>query len=328
MPLPHDRIVAVSGTGLYETHALTANSPDGTRALWIRHTLLRPLHAAPCAEIWFTWFERGVPPRVVRNDPRWERLVLGPGPSMAGPDLDLSPGSARGHVAGVSWDLAMRGGIAPILHLPSSWLYELPWPRKKTCTPAPALRVHGRVTLDGRPVEIDGWPGHRGHTWGGEQAATWAVGTCTAWDDGVERVLDGFTARIRIGRRLASPGVTCLVIRDPAGDRDFNGPGRWLRHARFEATGWDVRRDDVHLSMACDRTDLVGLRFQQPRSGEGYCYGTRHARVTLRIGDRTATSTCGGLETFFPVPVEGVALHPPASWSPDDGPYDGARYGP
>ncbi|MBN1336205.1 MAG: hypothetical protein JXB39_09615 [Deltaproteobacteria bacterium] len=327
MPLPHDRIVAVSGAGLYETHALSAHSPDGAKALWIRHTLLRPLHRPPTVEIRFVWFERGFRPRVVRADHRWERCELEEGPSIRGPDLAFSPGHASGSVGGISWDLEIRGGISPILHLPYRFLYDIHWPRKKICTPSPGVRLDGRVTLDGHPTKVEAWSGSRGHSWGGEQAASWAAGTCTVWDDATPRVLDGFTARIRIGRGLSSPSLTCLVIRDPAGDRVLNAPRHWLRHARFEATAWDVRRDDVHLSMACEPTDLVGLRLEQPRSGEGYAYAACHARVTLEVGRRAATSSCGGLETFFPKPVAGVTLHPPASWSADDGPYDSARYG-
>ncbi len=327
MSLRHDRIVAVTGTGLYETHALTANSPDGTRALWIRHTLLKPLHAAPRAEVWFTWFERGLPPRVVRTDLSWERLEFGEGPSLSGPDLAFAADRASGSVSGISWDLSLSGGLPPIWHLPFRILYDVHWPRKKTCTPAPGLGFHGRVTLDGHPVDVEGWRGHRGHTWGGDQAASFAAGTCTLWDDGVDRVLDGFTARMRLGRRLATPGLTCLVIRDPAGDRDLNTPDHWLRHARFEPTAWRVHREDVQVSMACEPVDLAGLRFEQPRSGEGYACCTRHARVTLTVGDRIVTSSCGGLETVFQAPVPGVTFHPPASWSPDDGPYDSARYG-
>jgi hypothetical protein len=323
MSIPYDRVVALDRTGIYESHYLKANGADGRRAFWIKHTLFRPLQGSAVAELWFIWFERGRAARVARMDVPWERLDLDAGPRIDAGLASLTPDRAAGELGGLRWDLVLSGGQAPLLHLGPGPLYRGPFPKKKILTPAPGLRFDGRVWLDGEPVAVDGWVGLRGHNWGSEHAFTYAYGNCNLWDDGVERALDGFTARIRVFGR-PSPPLTALCVRAPEGERDLTHPWQWLHHGQIEAHAWHLRRPFTHLMMRCEPGDMVGLRYNQPRGGEQYCYNTKFAQVSLRLGACILRSSCGELETFFPAPLPDIPLHPSATWTPQRGVYDSA----
>jgi hypothetical protein len=321
MPIPHDRVIALDRTGIYESHYLKANGPDGQKAFWIKHTLFRPLQGPAVAELWFVWFQRGRPTRVTRMDVPWERLALSDGPRIDAGLARLAPDRAEGELGGIRWDLTLSGGLPPLLHLGSDWLYRGPFPKKKILTPVPGLRFDGRLWLDGQPERVESWIGLRGHNWGSEHALTYAYGNCNDWEDGVERALDGFTARIRLLGR-PSPPLTALCVRAPEGDRDLTRPWLWLHHGQIEDHAWHVRRPSTHLMMRCEPADMVGLRYNQPRGGEHYCYNGKFAQVSLRLGPHLLRSSRGELETFFAAPLPRIPLHPPASWAARDGVYD------
>lgn len=321
MRQPYETVVAQERAGIYESHDLEATSPDGRQGFRIEHTLLRPIDGDDQLELWFVWFERGARPRVCRMDVPWERLRLGPGPHIDAGRARLERREADGELGGVSWNLHMEGGGAPLYHLGREPLYHTGFPSKKVLTPAPGLRFTGTVRLDGSAVELRDWVGLRGHSWGAQHPHSYAHGSCNLWDDGVERTVDGFTARYRIGGR-PSPPMSTLVVRAPEGKRELTSPRQWLRHGTIEPTAWHIRRPRTHLVMRCEPTDLVGLRYRQPGGGERYSYSTRFARVSLRLGSALLRSGRGSLETLFPTPLPQVPLHPPASWTARDGVYD------
>lgn len=326
MSAPYDEPLAARREGIYESHYLKANAPDGAAALWLKHTLFRPRTGPAVAELWAVVARPGQPARVVRADVPWDRLRLEPGPVVDAGEVRLDPLRARGRLGGLTWDLALSGGLGPLLHLRWPLLYRGPFPRKKILTPAAGLRLDGRLGLDGRDLAVQGWVGLRGHNWGTEHAWSYAYGNCNLWDDGAARAVDGFTARIRLGGR-PTPPLSSLLLRGPPGDRVRNQPWRWFGAGSFTLTSWSARWRDLELRMECTPEDLVGLRYNQPAGGEGYCYNTKFARTTLRVGRRSFTSGLGELETFFPRPAPDIPLHPPAGWSADDGVYDSARQG-
>ncbi len=321
MPWPYETVVALEQPGIYESHYLKANSPDGQRAFWIKHTLFRPLNGEACAELWFVWFERGRRPRVCRTDVPWERLDLGDGPRIDAGAARMTPVLAEGELGGIRWSMILSGSQPPLRHLGWGRLYTMGFPKKKILTPAPGLRFDGELVIDGVNVEVADWIGLRGHNWGTEHAHSYAYGNCNQWNDGVERVVDGFTARIKLGSR-PSPPLSSLCVRAPEGDRELTRPWQWLHHGHIESCSWHIRRAHTHLVMHCGPRDMVGLRYNQPRGGEQYCYNTKFAQVSLRLGDALVQSSSGELETFFPTPLPEIPLHPPTSWTARDGVYD------
>ncbi len=323
MSIPYDQVMALSKTGIYESHYLKANSPDGQLGFWIKHTFFRPKAGTQVVELWFIWFERGKPPRVVRTDVPWKRISFGPGLEADLGVAGISTKAARGSLGGLSWDLGLSGGLPPLLHMGWRRLYRMGFPKKKMLTPVPNLRFDGELRLDGSRIPVQSWIGLRGHNWGTQHAHTYAYGNCNLWDDGRERTVDGFTARILLAGR-PSPALSSLCVRAPEGDRELTRPRQWLRHGRIAPTRWQIRRPTTHLLMECEPQQMVGLRYNQPAGGEQYCYNTKFARVSLRLGTTRLSSNAGELETFFPKPLPDIPLHPPAGWTAEKGTYDSA----
>lgn len=321
MLAPHDRILAARTPGIYESHYLKANDPDRPRAFWIKHTLMHRKEGPSTAELWFIWFEGEHPPRVLRWDAPWSQLELGPGLHLQAPGIRLDPRTARGALGAVRWDLALRGPGTPLLHLPHQFLYRVGFPRKKLLTPAPALRFDGEIRLGDRAVEVRGWTGLRGHNWGTEHAPTYAYGNCQLWEDGAPRLVDGFTARIRLAGRLLPP-LSGLVVREGEREHAFNRIHQWPGHGRFDPEGWELRYRPLTLRMDAPRSPWVGLRYNQPGGGEGYCYNTKFAPTRLVFGNDEARSEQGELELFFSEPLPDIPLHPSPAWHSGDDPYD------
>ena len=179
--------------GHYESFYLKLCHPSEPLGAWIRYTVHKRPGAAVTGSLWFTLFEP--------SGPRAAKLTV-PGPESGGADWlrvgearigsDGATGSipSRGSTAAdAAWELALEGAEEPLFHLPASWLYRAPLPRTKLLSPAPAARFSGRIEVDGRSIEVDGWRGMAGHNWGAQHAERWI------WLHGLTR-----------GRRLARRG--------------------------------------------------------------------------------------------------------------------------
>lgn len=322
-----ERIVCASQAGLYESNYLKANSPDGSRAFWLKHNALRPVEGEGVAELWLGWFERGEAPRVYKREVPWSAVQASPAAIafQAGP-ISLTPTRARGSLADTTWDLALSGGGAPLFHLPYPAMYTGPFPKKKALTPAPNLRFDGELRLGERRVAVEGWIGLRGHNWGREHAFSYAYGSVNLWDDGdPDRAVDGFSARILLGGR-PSPWLTAVVGRHP--DLARNRLRHWLGAGSVSPDRWRVDWPGPHrvrasLTLSTDPATYAGLRYVHPDGHESYCYNTKFADVAWTVGRATHTSRCGELEVLYPEPLPGVPLHPAPGWTAADGDYAG-----
>ncbi len=323
-----DRILSVHTPRIYESNYLKANSPDGRRALWIKHNLLRPLEGEGYAELWVVLYERGQPPIVAKREVPWSaveadarRLALRAG------GVSLTDARAEGALADVRWSLALSGGNEPLHLLPYPWMYTRGFPKKKGLTPRPNLRFDGEIRLGGARWPVEGWVGLRGHNWGTEHAFSYAYGNCNLWDDGdPRRAVDGLTVRIRLGGR-PSPWLTLVSGQYPHFSRAK--PRNWLGAGQVAPDRWQVsftgpRRRPMSLQLAADPSTYAGLRYAHPDGRESYCYNTKFADVRYTIDGRTFTSACGELEVLFAEPLPGIALHPTPGWRQDQGDYASA----
>ena len=320
-----ERIVTARRRGLYESNYLKANSPDGQRALWIKHNALVPIEGAGLGELWIVLYERGRAPIVCKREVPWTEVQADPDAIglRAGP-ISLRPDRAEGAIADVAWDLRLSGGLPPLFHLPYAAMYEGGFPKKKALTPAPNLRFDGAVRVGGEAWDVDGWVGLRGHNWGTEHAWTYAYGSCNAWDDGApDRAVDGFTVRILLGGR-PSPWLTAVVGAGP--DIERNRLRHWLGAGEVSPGRWaarwgGLRRRRAELVMTADPAGYAGLRYAHPDGRESYCYNTKFADVSWTVDEQRYTSRCGELEVLFPEPLPDVPLHPAPGWTAADGDY-------
>lgn len=219
------------GHGLYESLYLTATSPEGDRALWLRHTWLKAPGQQPEPLLWITWW---------------------------GPDLtqtrgvgtfDLTGTTSRGALDGHTWDLGWSADHSPVPYLPRA-LYDRRFPRSNGALLVPHGTVNG--TFDG--TDLTGWSAVVGHNWGAEHAHEWE------WLHGTDG--DDWFDQLRVKPMSHSPwltlATTCLkgktrrsrtplkvdVTWGPTVEWDYaspSGPARAVRNSSVATATLDGR---------------------------------------------------------------------------------------
>ncbi len=164
----------------------------------------------------------------------------------------------------------------------------------KIVSPHPDLRFTGYYRVGDRRVEVDGWRGMQGHNWGQRHTHLYAWMHCNVWDGADDLVVEGITARVKLGA-LLSPPVT-LVIAEHAGERHaFTLPGSLLRaRGRIEPRGWSFRAANANAriqgTFSADTEDFVGLHYENPDGAMTYCLNSKIAlgRIRLVVAGRPA----------------------------------------
>jgi hypothetical protein len=192
-------------------------------------------------------------------------------------------------------------------------MYRASLPRTKLCSPRPAVRASGLVTIDGRRVELDGWPGMVGHNWGTQHAERWLWlhGGFGDPDGGADGDADGdgwldvAVARVWLGRLvtpwLATGALSADGIRYPLG-----GPGRWRGTRIAEGVdGCDFvlpgRGLSVRGTVRAARKDLVAWVYADPAGGEHDIVNCSIASISmtlLRTGRPPLPIACEGAAAY------------------------------
>jgi len=264
-----------SEAGHHESLYIKLCHPSEPLGAWIRYTVHKPPNAPPAGSLWFTLFEPG--------GPSVAKLTL-PAPRSEPPDwlsvgeARIGPGVATGSIgAELSWELGFESAEPALLHLPRAWMYTAPLPRTKLLSLAPAARFHGRLTVDGRGLDVDGWRGMVGHNWGAEHAERWI------WLHGLTEDgdwLDVAVARLKLGL-VTTPWLANGAL-SLAGERhSLGGPGRKVEmdespsSCAFMLTGNGMR---VRGSVSAPSERFVGWRYAGPN-------GSEHDVVNCSIAD-------------------------------------------
>jgi hypothetical protein len=299
-----------AGHGHYESYYVRAVHPSEPLGVWIRYTVLIAPGSEPVGQLWCTVFDRAAPhPRAIRVDA---------GPVTTGGDAWIRVGTSSfrdtGIVGGVStpagaanWSLRATADERSLLHLPGRWMYTAPLPRTKLTSPAPIARFDGTLDVDGRTIEVEGWPGMIGHNWGGQHAEQWI------WLHGLgfdgrrsDTWLDVAVGRVRFGRwvtpwvangalsldgeRIPLGGLGRRVSVAASPDRcELRIPGRKVTvtasaSAPPEAFAHcDYANPDgsLHRVLNCSVADL-GMRVARP--GHGPVELTAQARAAYELG--------------------------------------------
>jgi hypothetical protein len=191
--------------GMYESFYLRAVSPDEPVGVWIRHTVhKRPGHSAT-GSVWCTVFDAS------RGRPFMHKLTTHDLRAPSGGWIQvggsrLTPDSAEGECGPARWSLRFSSTEPELRHLRRAWLYRAPLPRTKLTSPCPAARFDGHLELEGRTLDIGGWPGMVGHNWGAEHAERWVWLHGIGFEGAPEAWLDVAIGRVLVGGRM-SPWV-------------------------------------------------------------------------------------------------------------------------
>jgi hypothetical protein len=299
-----------SGRGHYESFYMRAVHPERPLGVWIRYTVHKRPDDRPQGSLWFTLFD------AEGGRPRASKVTLAPHETHAGDtdyvvlgDSRFGPGRVTGRAAteqcDASWDLGFTSDEEPFRHLPRDWMYRAAIPRTKPLSPHPLAMWTGRVTVDGREIAIDGWPGMVGHNWGAQHAERWIWTHGVAFDGHPRTWLDGALGRIKLGpattpwianaclsidgerHRLGGPGrVRATEVRETPTRCDFTLPGKGIVvrgsvHAPTERfVGWVYADPDgpehntVNSSIATMEltVDRPGRAPLELRTGHGAAY--------------------------------------------------------
>jgi hypothetical protein len=277
--------------GHYESFYIKTCSPEGGRALWIRHTVHKRPGAPPTGSIWFTLFdsEADAPRATKVTVPESELSVPGGGwIRVAGAEIrpGLAEGSLESEALSASWRLRFSGDDDPCRYLPADWLYEAPLPRTKFVAPYPNARYEGVLRIDGEEIEIEGWPGMVGHNWGTEHAERWVWLEGTGFEGAGDTWFDAGAARVRVGRWTTRWIPSGMLVLD--GERHRLGGLGAIRSARIEEspTGCDFvlpgRGLTVRGRVSAPRKDFVAWVYADPA-------GPEHNTVNCSIADLELT---------------------------------------
>lgn len=302
----------------YESRWLRANSSDGTRAIWVRETLLRSSTGAASADVW-----------VMASDPTGHRALRQsfpidsaafedvPWTAQIGPS-SLTDTAAVGDIAGrARWDLTIRPGGEPAVRMLSDRAYQARFPPAKTLVRHPRAEMAGRLQIDGLTVDVDGWVGSVNHNWGSRHTAAYAYGQVCAFDDAPDTTLEIVTARAAVGPVLL-PAVTLLVLRHAGVEFAVRSVlGSLQTHGRYEPFTWSfgarVGEQTIEGEIVAATDDVIGLTYTDTGGAEKYCYNSALATCRLQVaGSAVArtelTSAAAMFEILTADQVAGVPL--------------------
>lgn len=273
------------GKGHYESFYVKACRPDGGLGVWIRHTIHKRPGAEPTGSIWFVLFDASADgPLAAKETFPVNDLSVPSGAYLRIDGAEIGPGGVTGGIdAGdltASWALRFRDQHEPLHHLPFSRLYELPLPKTKLLSPHPGAIYDGRLSVNGREIEVSDWPGMVGHNWGAEHAERWIWLHGASFDDGSDGYLDIGAGRIKIGP-LTTPWVANgMLVLDGESHR-LGGLGARPKieesptECRFTVGGKDIK---VTGRVSAPKKDFVGWIYADPD-------GPEHNTVNCSIAD-------------------------------------------
>jgi hypothetical protein len=273
--------------GHYESFYLKCGDAARRNALWLRYTVHKRPGEAPVGSLWATLFdEQG--PHAAKISPPPEQLHGGAA------DDWVRIGEARIGADGCSgaipdlavWELRFEAGEPPFPYLPRPWMYTAKLPRTKALSLRPAIRVSGTVTVRGRTVTLDRWPGMVGHNWGAEHAERWIWLHGTDFAEQPSAWIDATIGRIRVGP-WTTPWVAngCLALDGSRHRLGGIGKTRAVKvdeqperaHVTLPGDGIAVR-----LEVGAPRADVVGWIYSDP-------VGPQHHTAHCAIADMTLT---------------------------------------
>lgn len=316
------------GIGHVESHFLKANSPDGRRALWLKHTAFVPSdrELGSEGEVWAIAFERGRPgfPRGVRStyplaSVEWSVepfYVQAPGARL---EQGRAAGSAENESHRIGWELDLEGDTPALFPFPWSSMYSGSFPKQKTTTPFPNALATGKVTIDGETWEIAGWPAMQGHNWGRGHADKYAWLHTNLWEAGSHAPawFEGFCGKVKVGP-ITTPWLGVAVLQ--LGDQTFRFDGLRSLLSRGHEIGndfwnFDLREGGYRLTGAAssDPKAMAGLHYGNPDQTTTYCLNSKLALLNLTLSrpgqpDLQLTSNAAALEIGTKDPRHGVPM--------------------
>jgi hypothetical protein len=271
----------------YESFYLKFADPLAPRGAWIRYTVFKRPDELPCGSLWCTLWTGNEPPMARKATLPPEGLSAGPGELVKIGASRLTLAGAVGSVDDASWELEFAGPGMRFPYLPRNWMYQARVPRTKAVSLEPYATFHGRVTVSGQALEVDGWPGMLGHNWGSEHAERWVWLQGAAFVEAPESWFDATIGRIKLG------GLTVPWIANGGlwldGRMHRVGGLTAIRSTRVDARPANCRFTIPGRGITIDGEVLtpegspVAWRYADPGGGEHYVSNCSVASLALTV---------------------------------------------
>ncbi|MFM2417735.1 MAG: hypothetical protein RL385_2458 [Pseudomonadota bacterium] len=324
------RFRAGQARGHVESHFLKANSPDGLRAFWIKHTVLSPAaaHGQQVAEVWAIAFERDSLTGPVRKAALKRTFPLASAALSDAPfcfsvgGSELRHGRARALLpaqagdAGADWDLQYRCPEAAFRPFPRPSMYTGAFPRSKSLTPVPQAKARGHFQLGALRWDVDGYWLAQGHNWGQSHAASYAWAQINAFEGAPDAWFEALTGKVRVGP-LTTPWMSVAALYLDGELHRFDGLRAMLAsEARIDQRSYALTartgRAELRLTISAEAHAFAGLRYQDPDGRTLDCLNSKLAggEVSLTVHGRTRTlrTSMGALELGTREPGHGITM--------------------
>jgi hypothetical protein len=157
----------------------------------------------------------------------------------------------------------------------------------------------------------------QGHNWGTRHTELYGWGHCNTWEGHDDLVLEGVTARVKVGRVVAPP-LTVVCVTHAGVRYDFNAPLTLLRaRGTIEHRRWTFSAKNALATVSgefwADRRDFVGLAYENPSGPVTHCLNTKLARGRIRLSiegrrDIEAMTRSAALEIGTKDTTHGIAI--------------------
>jgi hypothetical protein len=297
------------GRGHVESHFLKANSPDGLRALWIKHTLLvrGGPREADVAEVWAVAFRReriGAPVEkraIKRSFPIATARIARAPFSIAAGGAELRQGHARALIApslsdsGGAWDLHYACPAEGFRPFPLAAMYTGRFPRSKSLTPVPSARVHGSFRLGRWDWDVRDFVLAQGHNWGESHAERYAWTQVNLFDAKGDAWLEALTGKVRVGP-VTTPWLSVAALYVDGELHRFDGARALVsRGAHIDTRSYALTLRDgsrqLRFRISAESHAFAGLRYEDPNGSALACLNSKlaEAEVELTAHGRTRT---------------------------------------
>ena len=287
--------------GHVESHFIKANSADGERAIWIKHTVLAPSArlGGTVAELWAIAFaDRGRRKLAAKRTFRISELRARASPfSLQLPCAELRTGHARGEItrpdAALAWDITFEPRAPAFRPFALERMYRSSFPRSKTLTPIPDAIARGTFRAADETWDLSGWRIAQGHNWGTSHAHAYAWVHANHWTiEGQPAPLEdtwfeSLSGQVELGP-VHTPWLSTAGFSLGGALHRFD---HWraltaraveidARSYRFELAQ-DGRR--VRGEFHGEAEQFAGLRYEDPDGGVLSCLNSKLARGSLRF---------------------------------------------
>jgi len=276
--------------GTYEAWYVTVNEPAKRQGYWIRYTSFNPapgVEAEANSALWGFAFDHENPSAnfgAKQSFPLGSLQLQGRPFVLRIDDALLSRKGCSGEIESergrMTWDLRWDSREQPFPFMRPPWHLLA---SVANTSVQPAIRVSGRIEVNGKTFYLEHAPGGQHHTWGYRHALEWNWGFASGDDFWVA----GATSRVRtrIGGQLVGTPVGAHAREQRF---VFNGPVHVLgTRGPIDADSWTAEAKlgprRLYVAVTPRRSDVIGVTLADPRGGSRVVYHTEVADLELRL---------------------------------------------